>query len=96
MKHRLYVIGPVAAAAVTAGSVLAPEPQRGEAAPRAKAIEVASKSPVNRMPVPKAPAPSRGRRTSRAGSPTRSPADSSTPATCACTPSSAATARRCC
>ena len=42
------------------------------------------------------PARSGARRTSRRGSPTRSRADSSTPVTCACTPSSVATARRCC
>jgi pimeloyl-ACP methyl ester carboxylesterase len=48
MKLRHYIIGLVAAAAVVAGTPLANEPQRGEAALRADAYEVASKSAANR------------------------------------------------
>ena len=60
MKLRLDIIGPVVAAAVVAGSLLAHEPQRGEAAPRAGAFEVTSNSSANReasgQPVPRGPA----------------------------------------
>ena len=55
MKLRHYIIGPAVAAAVVAGTMLAHEPQRGEAALRADALEVASKSSANRLPV--APGP---------------------------------------
>jgi pimeloyl-ACP methyl ester carboxylesterase len=55
MKLPVHIIGPVAAATVVAGSVLAHEPQRGEAAPRGKAIQAASKSPVERLPVAHGP-----------------------------------------
>ena len=54
MKLRLSIIGPVVAAAVVAGSVLAHEPQRGEAAPR-DAFAGAAKSPANRLPVADGP-----------------------------------------
>ncbi len=55
MKLRLYIIGPVVAVAVVAGTLLAHEPQRGEAAPRADALEVASKSSIDRLPVAHGP-----------------------------------------
>ena len=51
MKLRLSIIGPVVAAAVVAGSVLAHTPQRGEAAALADAVQVASRSPADRLPV---------------------------------------------
>ena len=55
MKLRHYIIGPAVAAAVVAGTLLAHEPQRGEAALRADALEVASKSSANRLPVAHGP-----------------------------------------
>jgi pimeloyl-ACP methyl ester carboxylesterase len=55
MKLWSFIIGAVVAAAVVAGTVLAHEPQRGEAARRADASEVASKSSVNRQPVAHGP-----------------------------------------
>ena len=52
---------------------------------------------MNSSPTPReGPALLPARRTCPPGSPTRSPADTSTPVRCACTLSPAATARRCC
>jgi pimeloyl-ACP methyl ester carboxylesterase len=50
MKLRLYIIGPVVAAAVLAGALLGHEPPRGEAAARA-----ATKSSVDRLSVARGP-----------------------------------------
>ena len=55
MKLRHDIIGPAIAAAVVAGTLLAHEPQRGEAALRADALEVASKTSANRLPVAHGP-----------------------------------------
>ena len=55
MKLRHYIIGPAVAAAVVAGTLLVHEPQRGEAALRADALEVASKTSANRLPVAHGP-----------------------------------------
>ena len=79
MKLPVYIIGSIAAAAVAA--------HRAEPPPRSHQS--------TGYPSPTARAPSPRRRASRAGSRTRSPAGTSSPVTCACTPSSAATARRC-
>jgi pimeloyl-ACP methyl ester carboxylesterase len=54
MKLWSFIIGPVVAAAVVGGALLAHEPQRGEAA-RADAFGVASKSSADRVPVAHGP-----------------------------------------
>src|SRR5262245_40222571 len=55
MNLRHSIIGPAVAAAVVAGTLLALVPQYSEAAVRADAHEVTSKSLVNRLPVAHGP-----------------------------------------
>jgi pimeloyl-ACP methyl ester carboxylesterase len=55
VKLRLYILGPVVAAAVVAVTLLAHEPQRSEAAPLADAVQVASKSHTDRLPIARGP-----------------------------------------
>jgi hypothetical protein len=80
-----------------ATGLIPPDPPRTPVAVPARPLEP-EREPVLQgvCPPRKAPARSPGRRTSRPGSPARSPAGTSTPATCACTRSPAATARWCC
>jgi pimeloyl-ACP methyl ester carboxylesterase len=55
MKLRLHIIGPVVAAAAVAVTLLGHAPQRGEAAPLADAVQVASKSSAGRLPIARGP-----------------------------------------